>query len=86
MRVNDFTYREDGLFTVLYANTERSGAELSRFMKLNGDSNKVLTMHFAACKKALRTAGWTIGKAGAMSKKRKAWELEKMYKELDELG
>lgn len=82
-RINDFTYREEGLFTVLYANTQQSGAELSRFMALNGGSNKVLTMHFPACRKALRTAGWTIGKGLALTKKRKAWELEKMYKELD---
>jgi hypothetical protein len=81
--MSDFSYRVDGLFTVLYANTERSSAELSRFIRLNGGSNKVLTMHFSACRKALRAAGWTIGKQLPMTEKRKAWEMEKMLKELD---
>lgn len=74
----DFEYAQhDNFFVTLYSNTSQADKQLSAFMAENGGSNKIPVIQFPHFKKAIKMAGYAIGKA-----KKPTQSIEEVLKEL----
>lgn len=81
--ITDLTYTEDWLFTRFWPETPEGEKLWNEIARQNDGTATVLTIHAPAVIQQIRAAGFKITKA--RRKKVTAAEMDKIYKELEDL-